>query len=164
MPLQFNRATRIATLPILDGLTITAQSLYNQFRDFEDEPQNLDLKQAIQGAGKDDLGALGQTVITVTLLDGWRLAFEARLGPTTEQTVVSGGNLVGLDALGAPQFPIAPTAFTAVTISQAVTGSDVGSLAAGVWNAQVDDFQGVGTFGEWMKTRLLTVAKFLGLN
>jgi hypothetical protein len=161
--LQFNRFTKIATLPTADGLTITIQNLYNQFIDFQDELGNLDLNRMIQAAGKDDLGGGSFTVITVTLLDGWRLAFEAAVSPV--QALVSGGNLVGVDAAGDPQFPIAPTTNVSVTISQATTGAILETsspTAAEIW-----DYSGAlatGGMGDFIRRKVLTVGKFLGLS
>jgi len=160
MALQFNRFTRIATVPAADGLTITIQDLYNQFRDFEDEPQNLDLPTMITAGGKDDLGGGQFTVISCTLLDGWRLAFAASGSPV--QATVTGGNLVGVDAAGDPQFPIAPTTNVSVTIAQATTGALLtgeGLIGADVW-----DYSGPyvsGSIGEFVTKKLLTFVKFL---
>lgn len=165
MPLQFNRFTKIATLPIVDGRTITVQDLYNQFIDFQDEPGNMDLNQMITAGGKDDISGDGSqlTVITATLLDGWRLAFEAGAGPGQEVGTVTGGNLVALLPNGDSQFPIAQTAFVSGFIAQATTGALIeGSdapTAQEIW-----DYTGpfaVGGIGAYIKSKLLTTAKAL---
>lgn len=162
MPLQFNRATKIATLPLADGRTITVQDLYNQFRDYEDEPISLSLKRMITAGGKDDLGGGQFTVISATLLDGWRLAFEAGAGPSNDLATVTGGNLVALDEAGDPQFPIATTAFVSAVIAQATTGALLtgeGLIGADVW-----DYSGPyvsGSIGEFVTKKLLTFVKFL---
>jgi hypothetical protein len=142
--IEFNRFTKIATVPLADGDTITVQSIYDQFRDFEDEPQNLDLKTMITAGGKDDLGGGQLTVITATLLDGWRVAFESAGGPAFEIKRVTEGNLVALDEAGLPQFPIAP-------ILGAVSADEV-------W-----DYSGPfaeNGMGDFIKRQVLTIAKF----
>jgi hypothetical protein len=167
MPLSFDRVAKIATVPVADGTQITVQSIYDQFRDFEDEPQNLDLKTTITAGGKDDLGGGRFTVITVTLLDGWRVAFEARPGPTTEQMTITDGNLVGLDEFGVPQFPVAPTAFTAVTMAQATTGAiiaGVGTTAEEIWDHIIPATPVSGSYGERVAKKLLDLARFIGLR
>jgi hypothetical protein len=165
MSIQFNRGAKVATIPIADGTTITIQDVYNQFRDFEDEPQNLDLNKMIDGVGKDDLGGGLFTVITVTLRDGWLLAFEARGGPGTELMVVSEGNLVATDEAGDAQFPISPTAFTTTVIAQATTGAILtggGASAQEVWDyvptANVD-----GSAGQFLFKKLAQFAQLIGL-
>lgn len=166
MPLQFNRVTRIATLPEADGRTITIQSIYDQFVDFQDEPENMNLPQTITAGGKDDLGTGEFTVVTATLLDGWRLAFEAAPGPTQVLGTVTGGNFVARFTTTTPndtvQFPIAPTAFISGFIAQATTGALVpgsGISASDVW-----DYSGpyvAGSIGEFVTRKLLTMVKFL---
>lgn len=118
----FDIPTRIATVAS-SATTVTVQEIYDKFRDFEDELDLLAFPITITGSGKDDLGGGLFTVTNVFLQDGWRIAFEARAGPVTIQTTVTDGNLLGFLAGGAPNFPIAPTAFTAVTIAQATTGA-----------------------------------------
>jgi hypothetical protein len=163
MPLEFNRATKIAELPITDGADITVQSVYDQFKDFEDEPRSMDLNRMISAGGKTPLGGGRFTVVTITLLDGWLLAFEERIGPGTTQTTVSDGNIVAEDEAGDPQFPIFPTAFTAVTIAQATTGAIIevgvgGATAQEIWD-YAGPFASAG-IGDFIKRQVLTIAKF----
>lgn len=163
MPLQFNRATKIAELPTADGRTITIQDLYNQFRDFEDEPRNMDLNTMIRAGGKDDLGGGSLTVITVTLLDGWLFQFQAGGGPAQEIGTVTGGNLVALTALDVAQFPIAQTAFVSGFIAQATTGAILEG-SSGPSLTEIWDYAGpfaAGGIGEFIRKKLLTTVKFL---
>ena len=86
------------------------------------------------------------------------------------QCNVVGGNLVALDALGDPLDPILPTAFTQVvrTASSSATITNLDTLpqatAAAVWDEPVASHSIVGSFGEYVQAKLLTVAKFLGLK
>jgi len=76
-----------------------------------------------------DLGGGVAVGITSTLQNA-QLAFAARLGPTYIQCIVSGGNIVAVDANGDPISPIFPTAFTQVVIaaSSSAVSTDVGAL------------------------------------
>lgn len=98
--------------------SVTIQDLVNQIRDWEDELTNMDYSKVCDAFGKQDLGGGSFVGITLVLLDGWRLSFEARAGPSTEVMTVSGGNLIGEDELGNQQNPIYPTAYTQVVIAQ----------------------------------------------
>ena len=170
--LSFDIPNRIAEVAAPDS-TITIQEIYDQFRDFEDEMDVLFLPTTIQAGGKDPLPGGAQTVITCTLLDGWRIRFEARGGPTTEQMTITGGNLVGQDALGGEQFPVAPSAFTHVTIAQATTGALLGTLVpeyqGGVWIDTINGQSGTsfptGTPGTPVDNMAdaLTIAQSLGI-
>lgn len=169
MSIQFNRGTKVATVPIADGTAITIQEVYNQFKDFEDEPQNMDLRRMIKAGGKDFIAVGRETVITMTLLDGWLLAFEARPGPATILCTVDDGNIVALDALGVPQYPISPTLFTSVSIAQATTGAVIevpggGATAQEVWEHIIPASPVSGSYGERVAKKLLDVATFLGLR
>lgn len=117
--------------------TISVQEIVDQSRDFEDLPEMMAQPHILNAEGKTPLAGGSLTVITATLVNGWRLKFADRAGPTVELVTVTGGNLVGQDALGAEQFPIAPAAFTSATIAQATTGALLGSVApefqGGVW-------------------------------
>jgi hypothetical protein len=165
MSLEFNRGTKIATVPITDGTSITVQSVYDQFKDYEDEPANMDLKRMISAGGKTFLSVGRFTVVTITLLDGWLLAFAERGGPATIQTTVEDGNIVAQDEAGDPVFPIAPTAFTAVTIAQATTGAIIESGAQTpqeLWD-YVPASHVPGSAGEFLFKKLAKFAEMLGL-
>ncbi len=166
MSIQFNRATKIATIPIADGNSITVQSVYNQFKDFEDEPRSMDLKRMIKAGGKDFIAVGRETVITMTLLDGWLLAFEDRPGPAFELMTVDDGNIVALDAAGVPQYPISQTAFTSVSIAQATTGaviSGVGTTATEIWEHVPPTPLVAGSTGEMLFKKVAKFAEMIGL-
>jgi hypothetical protein len=165
MSLEFNRGTKIATVPITDGASITVQSVYDQFKDYEDEPANMDLKRMISAGGKTFLGPGRFTVVTITLLDGWLLAFAARGGPSFELMIVEEGNIVAQDENGDPQYPIAQTAFTSVSIAQATTGAIIESGAQTpqeLWD-YVPTAHVPGSAGEFLFKKLAKFAEMLGL-
>lgn len=113
--LVFDKNNKIMTVPAPD-LTITCQEIYDQCRDYEDEPINLDIPSLVTGGGKDDIGGGEFTAVTITLLDNWRLAFEERAPSGWVSCSVTGGNLVAVNDYN--NNPIYPTAFTQVQIRQ----------------------------------------------
>lgn len=123
LALQFNFYSKIITVPSPDT-TLDLQYLINQIRA---EEQTLNPGMAYykiaDAFGKQDLGGGVRVGMTVILLDGWRVSFEARPGPTTVSVTISGGNFVG----EAGANPIAPTAFTQVTIAQSTSAALVSS-------------------------------------
>ena len=166
MALLFDRVNRVATVPIADGRTITVQSIYDQFRDFEDEPRNMDLPTMIKAEGKFGLAGGKQTIVSIAFLDDWRLAFAAGGGPTEEIAEVTDGNVTALTALDVVQFPIAPTAFVAGFIAQATTGALISGSSA--TPQELWEFVPVtlpsGSMVEFVKKKLLKTATFLGLR
>ncbi|CAN5351097.1 hypothetical protein BH10PAT1_BH10PAT1_1080 [soil metagenome] len=100
--------------------SLDMQYLIDQIRDTEDELNpGLAFGQIASASGKDALGGGIYTAITVRLLDNWRIRFEARSGPGTEQMTVGGGNLVG----GPGGNPYAPSAFTQVIALSSAAGT-----------------------------------------
>lgn len=112
----------------LPDVLITIQEIYDQFRTYEARLANMDLgvlgsfgSGIIEAAGKFDLGGGLFTIISVRLLDDWRIAFADRPGPATIQTRITVGNIVGV--ISAPnEEVVAPSAFTFVTRALATTG------------------------------------------
>lgn len=111
---------------------VTIQDLINQIRDYEDEPDNMDLAKIADAYGKQPLGTNEFVGITLVLVNDWRVAFEARPGPETVTCYVRGGNLVAENIYD--NNPIKPTAFTQVVIAQSSSptiikaDSDYGAL------------------------------------
>jgi len=129
MALTFDRTNRLIIVPSPDT-TLDVQTLYDECRDYEDEPRNLDLEPLVQGSGKEDLGGGAFVGITVKLINDWRLKFEDRPGLAVVQCVVSGGNLVASNSYG--DNPIAPSTFTQVQIRQSTSPAaiDLTNLSA----------------------------------
>ncbi len=121
--LLYDFSNKIITVPAPDT-TLDLQFLVNETRAAEDTPTpGMGYKKIIDAFGKQDLGGGVLVGITVIMLDGWRVAFEPRSGPTTESVTISGGNFVG----EAGANPISPTAFTQVTIAQSTSAALVGN-------------------------------------
>ena len=112
--LSYDKSTQIMTV-LAPDTEITVQEIVNQTREFEDEPHNMEIFKIIDASGKENLGGGVLVGITATLLD-WKIAFEARPGPTYILCDISGGNLVNFDT-GTELYdsPVSPTAFVTVT-------------------------------------------------
>jgi hypothetical protein len=123
--LTFDDVNKVITVDA-PSTEITIQDLHNGIVEYEDELVNMDLKQIVSSGGKEPLGGGVSVGITLTLLNDWRLAFEARPGPSYTQCNVSGGNLVATNVNGS----IFPTAFTqvVVTASSSATTADLEAL------------------------------------
>ena len=128
MPIyDYDHDNRIITIPSPTS-EVTVQELVNDIRDEEASLAAMNRPKIADAEGKLALGSGLFTGITLVLVNDWRLAFEARSGPTYEQMFVSGGNLLAKDRFGEiVASPIFPTAFTQVVISQSssATISDV---------------------------------------
>lgn len=123
----YNFDTRILTVDSPD-ITVTVQELLNDIRDVEDNLKNIDDDIIAVASGKQDLGGGTSVGITLELINGWKLAFEARAGPSTELMTVTGGNIIGRDVFGAIVYPIAPTAFTSTSIAQSSSATLIGVI------------------------------------
>lgn len=122
-PLTYDFLNQIIEVPAPDT-ALDLQYLVNQTRDIEDNDDGITYPKILDAFGKQSLGGSSFVGITVQLLENWRIRFEARAGPTTEVMTISGGNLVKEGGVN----PIAPSAFTTVTLAQSssptITGLD----------------------------------------
>jgi len=128
MALDFDFYNSIITIPSPDT-SITIQELIDGIRDMEDEPIAMAYGHIADAYGKQDLGNGVKVGISLVLMSPWRVAFAARSGPDTVSCRIDGGNLVG----GLDNNPIAPTAFTQVTMANSSsatisTPNDTGNL------------------------------------
>jgi hypothetical protein len=95
----------------------------------EDTTPGENYEYLISAAGKEPLGGGVSVGITTTLNNAY-VAFEARPGPDWILCIISGGNLVAEDHLGAELDPRYPTAFTTIdrTASSSATLSDLSAI------------------------------------
>lgn len=113
-PLQFDFPAKIINVPLPD-VTVELQFLLNSIRDAEDDiTPGMSYPKIADAFGKQDLGGGVLVGITVVLLDGWRVKFADRPGPTTVSCSITGGNFVG----EAGANPVAPSTYTQVTTQQ----------------------------------------------
>jgi len=141
--LTFDQPEKIIEVAAPDT-EITIQELYNQIKDYEGQMLNLEEPQICKASGKEPLGGGVLVGITLTLLYGWRLRFEARPGPTTVVCDITGGNLVGQNEgpnEANPTFgnPVAPSAYVTVTktSSASATLSELQAIQFASYNGGV---------------------------
>ena len=53
----------------------TIQEIYNACKDYEDYPESMAFGDLCSAAGKADLGGSRFTVVTLTMLNGWKVKF-----------------------------------------------------------------------------------------
>ncbi|OGD84170.1 hypothetical protein A2572_03395 [Candidatus Collierbacteria bacterium RIFOXYD1_FULL_40_9] len=124
-PLLFDFHNKIITVPIADS-SLDVQFLIDEIRSAEQNlAPGIAYNKIADAFGKQDLGGGVRVGITVVLLDGWKVAFAARPGPSTVSVTISGGNFVG----EAGANPISPTAYTQVTVAQSTSATLVSSEA-----------------------------------
>lgn len=112
--LLFDFPAQIITVPLPDT-TLDLQFLINSIRDAEDDlTPGMAYAKIADAFGKQDLGGGVKVGITVVLLNGWRVMFSARTGPSTVSVAITGGNFVG----EAGANPVAPSPYTQVTTTQ----------------------------------------------
>jgi len=75
--LSFDRINRVIIVPD-PAVAVTIQEIHDQARRYENELPSLDLESLVRAGGKDDLGGGRYTGVTLTLINEWRLQFEAR--------------------------------------------------------------------------------------
>lgn len=146
---------------------VLIQDLIDYIRTQEACCYGITVPQIASASGKESLGGSVSVGITLELLDDWQLKFYEDDYVAT----ISGGNLVG----GISGDPVAYTAGVQVVIIQSaastmvVTGSgitedDIDDIADAVWDEAISGHTSSGSFGEWVQKKLLTVAKFIGLQ
>ena len=104
----------------------TVQEIYDACVDFEETSAMLGHNRIVEAEGKFIVTTGQLLVITLFMLNGWRVQFEARAGPALEVCSISSGNFVGRtgNSKDDPEsHPVAPTDNTHVTIEQAITGA-----------------------------------------
>jgi len=127
---NFNFTTKIIEVP--SPANAAVQDIWNAIVKASADIQSMDDEEIATISGKEALGG-GQFVgITLSLINGWRLQFEAQGGPDWVRRTVSGGNVVtsqadqapaGGPAVGDADDPIAPSAYVTATIAQSVSGT-----------------------------------------
>ena len=138
--IDVSASPRIATVAS-PSTSITIQDLHDTLRHLEARPWNMFQVSFLNSTGKDDLG--GGVRVGVTLrLKNTLLAFEARPGPSFTICMISGGNLVAVDASGASlSTPIHPTAYVQVVLAQSSSATQLGTSLTDEQQAQLDNVE-----------------------
>lgn len=114
------------TLGTTPTRTVTVQSLVTTIRDYEDEPQNLDLDKIVDATGKVAFGAV-LTGITMEILGAWRIKFADEGSETLG--IITGGNTAPVNGDGEPVMTAASNVYYQVeqsTSAGIVQGEDLG--------------------------------------
>ena len=107
---------------VLDPVaSIQIQEIWDAIAFHRAQPIYLDDAEIARSEGKINIPGLGDSLIVLTMLDGWRVKFEDRPGPDTESLEITAGVLVGEGGAN----PLAPTAFGSVFLAQAVSGASI---------------------------------------
>ena len=96
MAITFNKSLKHILVGVADTTT-TIQALADAIRTYEALLNNLDLPSLMNAVGKADLGGGNFTGITLTLLDGWKIAVNGTPAGETQYTI-NQGDLVTFDA------------------------------------------------------------------
>ena len=79
--------------------TVLNQELVTAIRDYEDEPQNMDLPKIVDATGKVAFGSV-LTGITMEILGSWRIKFADEASETLG--IITGGNTAPVNGDGLP--------------------------------------------------------------
>ncbi len=121
--------------------SVVVQDFINTIRTSEASSLGMSYNKIADASGKDSLGGVVQTGITLTLLNNWQLKFDDRTGPNFTQCIVSNGNLVG----GINDNPIKASNYTQINVlrsqagvlvtgGSAITPTDKYDITHGVWS------------------------------
>ncbi len=153
-----------------DGeIALDAQNIYNATKEWGEQPGNMIYDTIATGGGKFALDAAKTRftglVVRMDAVDApgpadtpWAVRFADAAGPALELRRIFGGDFIS------DGDPVAGSANTYIVIEQATSPTLINGDAAAFWNAQVSAYRVVGSFGEWVQFKLLTVSKFLGLK
>jgi len=117
---SFDHSTAIILIA-LPALSITVQEIFDAIAFHRMQPDFIDDSEIAKAEGKVPIPGIGNSLIILTMLDGWRVQFADRPGPLHEQAEIAAGVIV-VDGGGQP---VAPAAFVNVSISQAVSGVSI---------------------------------------
>jgi len=164
----FDLATKFLDVAV-GVIAVDAQDIYNAAQEWGEQPSNMIYDTVLTGGGKFALDATETKftglVVRMDAVDApgpaatpWAVRFAAAGGPGIELRRVFGGDFIS------DGDPVAPSAFTYIVIEQATSPTLINGNVAAFWDAQVAAHQVVGSFGQWVQFKLLTVAKFLALK
>ncbi len=154
---------------ILDSTTISATEIYSRVTDWQSQDDNLKWGMVLRQVGSDDLGS-GLAIPPYYFLQGaWRIR-----PMESNHTLIISGNLF-VEGGGVPVVPTisnynVSTQYTVPVQAQAFSTTGGGTsytpeqIAQAVWDKMVVDHNLTGSFGNFMQSKLLSVAKFLGLK
>ena len=102
-------------------LSITIQEIYDAIAFHRARPLFIDDSEIARAEGKINIPGLGDSLIVLTMIEGWKIKFDDRPGPTQVSAEIAAGVLVGKGGSN----PLAPAAFVTVFLAQAVSGASI---------------------------------------
>jgi hypothetical protein len=116
---------------------ISIQDLHDTCKYFEDNVEGVLHPYLIDSAGKEFLGGTLYVGITATLNNAL-IKFEDRGGPSWVLCIISGGNLVAIDDVGADMDPREPSAYVSADRASAVSAALL-DAGAGITVEEIGD-------------------------
>ena len=86
-----NTAIVLIALPVL---SVTSQEVFDAIAFHRMQPDFIDDSEIAKAEGKVPIPGIGNSLIIMTMLDGWRIQFADRPGPTFEQAEITAGVMV----------------------------------------------------------------------
>ena len=102
-------------------LSITIQEIYDAIAYHRARPLFIDDSEIARAEGKINIPGLGDSLIVLTMIEGWKIKFDDRPGPEQVAAEIAAGVLVGEGGSN----PLAPAAFVSVFLAQAVSGASI---------------------------------------
>lgn len=172
MAISINYLTKVIKIPV-DFLTLVSGKLYRL--DVNDLRLALkDIEDNQHGICYDDTHRHNTEVIlagvtysrTFEIINGYTIEFDDSIESNyTVMCVGANHNLSDVKVLNSVSLIVGNSAgLITVTSGSGVTNQDKQDIIGGVWNAQVSEHIALGSFGAFIQSKLLTVAKFLGLK
>lgn len=120
----------------------------------------------VDAEGKTDMGSGKFAVIFLFFINGWRLAFEARPGPSTVICEIGDGNTFGRlgDKTSTAQHPIAPTDYVYAIVYQATTGANVETATSGLTAEESQALLDIDTNVDSLTTTVATLLEAQNLT
>jgi hypothetical protein len=116
----FDHVAKIVEI-LAPTLDMTVQEIVDAIAFHRWQPDYIDNDEISRAEGKVPIPGIGNSLIVLTMLDGWKIMFSDRPGPDWVQAQIGAGVTVSDDGSN----PIAPGAFVNVAISQAVSGVSI---------------------------------------
>lgn len=102
-------------------VSMTIQEIWDAIAFHRAQPDYIDDSEIAKAEGKINIPGLGDSLIVLTMLEGWRIKFEDRAGPEVTACEITSGVLVGDGGSN----PLAPSSFVSVFLAQAVSGASI---------------------------------------
>lgn len=129
----FDIPSKIVTV-LAPDTSVTCQEVYDVCRDFEDSYPMMSQLPIVDAEGKTNMGSGKFSVVFLFMINGWKIKFEDRPGPSTVVCEVADGNTFGRvgDKNSSEQHPIEASAYTFSIVYQATTGASVETGVSGL--------------------------------